>query len=166
GARADQGVVAASGWSLSDRLPERVAASCLYDSAGWLRAWEAIGIERRTRHAYVSAGPAGAHGSPVLPLYEVTMSPFWHGYEAQVGLVGRFGRPVVFAGSPYSMYSTRGPVPAALARGAHTTAMEWIETGAAEVLVAPNLTDEGVADWVAAVGPPVGRVLLERTYSC
>jgi hypothetical protein len=161
----EQAAPAMPGWVLSDRLPARVAASCLYDSAGWLRGWEEIGIEQRTRHGYVSTR-AGADGSPVLPLYEVTMSPFWHGYEAQVGLVGRFGRPVVFAGSPYSMYSKRGAVPAALARGAHATAMEWIESGQAEVLVAPNLTGEGAADWVAAVGPPVGRVLLERTYSC
>ena len=146
-----QRVVTASGWSLSDRPPERVAASCLFDSAGWLRTWETIGIERRMRHGYVSTEP-GARGSSVLPLYEVTMSPFWHGYEAQVGLVGRFGRPVIFAGSTYSMYSKRGPVPAALARGAHTTAMKWIETGAAEVLVVPNLTGEGAADWVAAAG--------------
>ncbi|HSV67712.1 MAG TPA: GNAT family N-acetyltransferase [Mycobacteriales bacterium] len=161
----DHGAVTTSGWSLSDRLPELVAASCLYDSAGWLRAWETVGIERRTRHGYISTEPAGAQGSSVLPLYEVTMSPFWHGYEVQVGLVGRFGQPVIFAGSPYSMYSKRGSVPVALARGAYTTAMEWIGTGAAEVLVAPNLTDEGVAGWVAAVGPPVGTVLLERTYS-
>lgn len=161
-----QGAVTTSGWSLSDRLPERVAASCLYDSDGWLRTWETIGIERRTRHGYISTEPAGAHGSSVLPLYEVTMSPFWHGYEVQVGLVGRFGNPVIFAGSTYSMYSKRGPVPAALARGAYTTAMEWIDAGKAEVLVAPNLTGEGVASWVAAVGPPIGQVLLERTYSC
>jgi predicted N-acyltransferase len=32
-------------------------------------------------------------------------------------------------------------------------------------LVVPNLTDAGAADWVAAVGPPVGTVLLERTYT-
>lgn len=153
------------GWTFGDRLPARVAASCLYDSAAWLRGWERIGVERRTRLGYVSAEP-GPDGAPVLPLYEVTMSPFWHGYEAQVGLVGRFGSPVVFAGSPYSMYSKRGSVPAALAAGAHATAMEWIGTGAARVLVAPNLTAAGVADWVAAVGPPVGTVLLERTYSC
>jgi len=57
-------------------------------------------------------------------------------------------------------------VPPALARGAHATAMEWIAGGAAEVLVVPNLTAEGAADWVAAAGPPVGTVLLERTYSC
>ncbi len=160
-----QGTATASGWSLCDRLPERVAASCLYDSDGWLRTWETIGIEHRARHAYISTEPAGAGGSSVLPLYVVSQSPFWDGYERQVGLVGRFGNPVIFAGSTYSMYTKRGSVPAALARGACATAMEWIEAGEAEVLVVPNLTGEGVADWVAAVGPPVGKVLLERTYS-
>ncbi|PRY45236.1 GNAT family N-acetyltransferase [Umezawaea tangerina] len=153
-----------TGWLRSDRLPDRVVASSLYDSAGWLRTWEANPVEQRTRHTYVSAEVAG--GSSVVPLYEVTMSPFWHGYEVQCDLVGRFGRPVVFAGSTYSMYSKRGHVPAELARGAHATAMEWISSGDAELLVVPNLTGEGVEDWLAAVGPPVGRVLLERTYSC
>jgi hypothetical protein len=154
-------------WTLSDRLPGRVAASCLYDSAAWLRMWETIAIERRTRHAYVSAAPARSEeGASVLPLYELTRSPFWNGYEEQVGLVGRFGSPVIFAGSPYSMYAKRGPVPAALARGAHATAMEWIDDGEAEVLVVPNVTGEGVYDWLAAAGAPVGKVLLERTYSC
>jgi hypothetical protein len=168
---------AGPGWSLSDRLPQRVAASCLYDSAGWLSTWETMSIERRIRHGYVcaeqeppagggAAGGDGGGGVGVLPLYAVTQSPFWHGYELQVGLVGRFGNPVVFAGSTYSMYSKRGPVPAELVRGAHATAMAWIAAGEAEVLVVPNLTGEGVASWLAAAGPPVGKVLLERTYVC
>lgn len=158
--------VTAASWSLSDRLPDRVAASCLYDSADWLRAWETIDIERRARHGYVRAEPADADGFPVLPVYLLTRSPFWHGYESQAGIAGRLGTRLVFAGSTYSMYSKRGPVPAALASGAHTTAMAWIADGAADSLVVPNLTDEGVAGWEAAVGPPAGRVLLDRTYGC
>jgi hypothetical protein len=155
---------AAAAWATSERLPDRVAATCLYDSAGWLRAWERVALERRTRHAYVTtAAPAGA--SAVLPLYEVVLSPFWAGYEAQCGLLGRFGGPVVFAGSPYSMYAKRGTVDAPLAIGAHATAMAWIAEGPGEVLVAPNVTAAGVRDWVSAAGPPVGTVLLERTYS-
>lgn len=149
----------AYGWTVSDRVPDRVAASCLYDSAGWLRGWERIGIEQRTRHAYVCAG------EDVLPLYETTMSPFWHGYELQCGLSGRFGNPIVFAGSPYSMYGKRGPVAEELVHGAHATAMDWIRGGAADVLVVPNLTSEGVDSWLDAVGPPVGTVHLERTYA-
>src|SRR4051812_30341962 len=161
----DHGVVTSPAWSVSQRLPERVAASCLFDSAGWLRGWQDIGVERWTRFAYVHTEPAGPQGSSVLPLYEVTKSPFWHGYEAQVGLVGQFGTPMIFAGSVYSMYSKRGQVPVGLARGAYLTAMDWMITGAAEVLVVPNLTAEGAADWIAAVGPPLGKVLLDRTYS-
>ena len=146
-------------WTVSAEVPGRVAASCLYDSAAWLRGWERIGIEQRTRHAYVCAG------EDVLPLYETTMSPFWHGYELQCDLVGRFGGPIVFAGSTYSMYGKRGPVAAPLVHGAHATAMEWIRGGAADVLVVPNLTSEGVDSWLDAVGPPVGTVHLERTYA-
>ncbi|QFZ21207.1 GNAT family N-acetyltransferase [Saccharothrix syringae] len=152
-----------TGWLRSDRLPEQVVPSSLYDSAGWLRTWETNSIEQRTRHTYISAELAG--GVSVVPLYETTSSPFWHGYEVQCDLVGRFGNPIVFAGSPYSMYTKRGHVPAELVRGAHATAMEWIGTGDAEVLVVPNLTGEGVEDWLRVAGPPVGRVLLERTYS-
>lgn len=100
------------------------------------------------------------------PALRTDRFPFWTGYEVQVGLVGAFGNPIVFAGSPYSMYSKRGRVPVPLVHGAHATAMEWIESRDAEVLVVPNLTDEGVKDWVQAVGPPVGTVLLERTFSC
>ena len=146
-------------WTVSDRVPDQVAASCLYDSAGWLRGWERIGIEQRTRHAYVCAE------QDVLPLYETTMSPFWHGYELQCGLVGRFGNPIVFAGSPYSMYGKRGPIAEPLVRGAYATAMDWIRGGEADVLVVPNLTTEGVDSWLDAVGPPTGTVHLERTYA-
>jgi hypothetical protein len=146
-------------WVLLDEVPERVDASCLYDSADWLRGWERIGIERRTRHAYV------CDGADVLPLYETAMSPFWHGYELQCGLGGRFGSPIVFAGSPYSMYGKRGTVAPSLVRGAHATAMDWIAGGDAELLVVPNLTSEGVDSWLEAVGPPIGTVHLERTYS-
>ncbi|GLZ33858.1 hypothetical protein Lesp02_60460 [Lentzea sp. NBRC 105346] len=149
-----------TGWSLSDQLPERVVPSSLYDSDGWLRTWETNTIEQRTRLAYVSD-----ERGDVLPLYEITSSPFWHGYEVQCDLVGRFGKPIVFAGSTYSMYGKRGPVAHALVRGAYETAMEWIGDGPADVLVVPNLTDEGVEDWLAVAGEPVGKVLLERTYS-
>lgn len=155
----DTGATTAAGWVLSDRLPERVSASCLYDSAGWLAGWERIGIEQRNRHAYVCSG------DEVLPLYETTMSPFWHGYELQCDLVGRFGNPIVFAGSSYSMYGKRGPVAAPLAVGAHTAAMAWIAESDAELLVVPNLTEDGVRSWLAAVGPPIGTVHLERTYA-
>lgn len=149
-----------TGWSLSDQLPERVVPSSLYDSGGWLRTWETNTIEQRTRFGYISD-----ERGDVLPLYEITSSPFWHGYEVQCELVGRFGKPILFAGSTYSMYGKRGPVSHALIRGAHTTAMEWIESGPADLLVVPNLTDEGVESWLEAEPEPVGKVLLERTYS-
>jgi hypothetical protein len=149
-----------TGWSLSDQLPEKVVPSSLYDSAGWLRTWETNTIEQRTRFGYISD-----ERGDVLPLYELTSSPFWHGYEVQCDLVGKFGNPILFAGSTYSMYSKRGPVSHALVRGTYETAMEWIDNGPADVLVVPNLTGEGVEDWLAVAGEPVGKVLLERTYS-
>jgi len=145
-------------WTVVEQVPERVRASCLYDSAAWLRGWERIGIEQRTRHAYVQAG------DDVLPLYETTMSPFWHGYELQCGLVGRFGNPIVFAGSSYSMYGKRGSIPGQLVEGAYATAMSWIRHGGADLLVVPNLTSAGVDSWRETAGPPVGTVHLERTY--
>jgi hypothetical protein len=153
-------------WTVFERPPVDAAATCLYDSTGWLATWETIELERRRRTAYIGTEAPDRPGCSILPLYEVTMSPFWTGYEVQVGLVGALGNPIVFAGSPYSMYSKRGPVPPQLVHGARALAMEWIESGPAEVLVAPNLTDAGVADWVQAAGRPVGTVLLERTFSC
>jgi GNAT acetyltransferase-like protein len=146
-------------WSLAGGLPERVVATCLYDSAGWLRTWETTGIEPRGRAGYVRAE------GQVLPLYALEASPFWHGYVKQAGQTG-IGSRHVFAGSTYSMYTKRGPFPAALAVGAHATAMEWIAAGEGGLLVAPNLTDDAVATWEKAVGPAAGRVLLDRTYSC
>ncbi|MET0135781.1 MAG: GNAT family N-acetyltransferase, partial [Kibdelosporangium sp.] len=151
------------GWSLVDRLPARVASSCLYDSADWLRCWEDIGIEHRVRHGYVQAD--GPLGPAVLPLYALTSSPFWHGYLVQTRQTW-LGSRHAFAGSTYSMYAKRGPFPEALARGAYATAMSWIEAGVADLLVAPNLTAEAVTTWEAAVGPATGQVLLDRTYSC
>lgn len=141
-------------WVVVDDVPGRVAASCLYDSADWLRRWERIGVERRVQHAYVCAG------DDVLPLYETAFSPFWHRYESQCGLVGRFGSPIVFAG-----YGTFGSVAEPLVRGAYATAMAWIERGDAEVLVVPNLTSAGVDSWREFAGPPVGTVHLARSYS-
>lgn len=149
----------AEGWSLLGELPERVVSGCLYDSAGWLGMWETTGIERRVRHGYVHAE------GQVLPLYALTSSPFWHGYVTQSAQT-QLGSRHVFAGSTYSMYTKRGTFPQALARGAHATAMEWIDAGDADLLIAPNLTDDAAATWEDAVGPPAGRVLLDRTYSC
>jgi GNAT acetyltransferase-like protein len=159
-----RGPAATPPWAVSATLPARVTSTCLYDSHGWLRSWEQIGIEPRRRLAYVLSQPPGRRAPWVVPLYVVTHSPFWHGYELQAGQAALASGPMVFAGSTYSMYTRRGEVPAALARGAHATAMEWISAGEAELLVVPNLTDEGVASWVAAVGEPAGRVLLDRTY--
>lgn len=153
-------------WAASGELPRQVASTCLYDSYGWLRAWESVGIESRRRHTYVTAGVPGGVGPAVLPLYLVEHSPFWHGYELQSGLARLADEPLAFAGSTYFMYSRRGEVPPALAEGVHATAMEWIAAGEAGLLVIPNLTDDGVASWVAAMGEPTGRVLLDRTYWC
>lgn len=147
-------------------MPDRAASSCLYDSIDWLHAWENIGIEDRTRHAYVVAHSPGPGGKQVLPLYVVKRSPFWHGYELQAGLSGLCDGAMVFAGSTYSMYSKRGVVLEALVRGAHATAMDWMATGEANLLIVPNLTEEGVASWVRALGPPAGQTLLDRTYHC
>lgn len=153
-------------WSLTDRLPAKVAPSCLYDSDGWLRSWEMIGIEHCAHRGYVCADQKGVDGVAVLPLYVLTRSPFWYGYLVQTGQVDQFGDRHVFAGSTYSMYSKRGSFSEALARGAYTTAMAWIEAGEAELLIIPNITDGAVATWKAAVGPPAGQILLDRTYSC
>lgn len=153
-------------WSLAGRVPDRVAPSCLYDSGDWLRSWEMIGIEHCARRAYVCSSPEGSEGAAVLPLYTLSRSPFWYGYLAQTGQLDQFGGCQVFAGSTYSMYSKRGPFQEVLAYGAYTTAMAWIQDGDAELLIAPNLTDDAVATWKAAVGPPTGQVLLDRTYSC
>ncbi|MER5268029.1 GNAT family N-acetyltransferase [Actinosynnema sp. NPDC002837] len=148
----------AQGWSLLGELPERVVSGCLYDSAGWLRMWETTRVEGRARHGYVHAE------GQVLPLYALGSSPFWHGYVTQAGQA-RLGSRHVFAGSTYSMYTKRGAFPQALARGAHATAMEWIDAGEADLLIAPNLTEAAAATWEDAVGPPAGRVKLDRTYS-
>lgn len=137
-------------WVVADEVPVRAAHA-------WLRGWERAGIERRTRHAYVCAG------DDVLPLYETTDSPLWQGYERRCGLVGRFGNPIVFAGSPYFVQGGRVAEP--LVRGAYVTAVSWIEQGAADVLVVPNLTGAGVDSWREFAGPPAGTVHLARTYS-
>jgi Acetyltransferase (GNAT) domain len=146
-------------WSVLPTVPDTVASSSLFDSVGWLRAWETVAVERRDRHAYVTTG-----NGEVLPLYRASHSPFWHGYEIQCGVAPLSDQPIVFAGSTYSMYSKRGTAPAGLVRGAYETAFGW--TGPGGLLVAPNLTDEGVASWEREVGPAVGKVLLDRTYHC
>ena len=156
----------APAWILRGELPGQVAHTCLYDSHEWLSSWEPIEIESRRRHAYVTTREREPAGWPVVPLYLVDRSPFWHGYELQSGLTCIADGPLVFAGSTYSMYSRRGEVLPELVHGAYATAMEWIASGEAELLVVPNLTDAGVASWVATAGEPVGRVLLDRTYWC
>lgn len=44
--------------------------------------------------------------------------------------------------------------------------MSRIARQEASLLVVPNLTEEGVADWVRTAGEPTGRVLLDLTYHC
>lgn len=146
-------------WSLRATTPETTTSSSLFDSVGWLRTWESVGIERRDRHVYVTTDDA-----EVLPLYRTSHSPFWFGYEAQSGIAPLSEHPIVFAGSTYSMYTKRGAVPSGLVRGAYSTAMSWIEEGG--LLVVPNVTEEGAESWQREAGAPVGRILLDRTYHC
>lgn len=155
--RAELDAEVGDGVVLRATAPERTAASSLFDSAGWLRAWERVTVERHLRRGYLTTAR-----DEVLPLYQTASSPFWVGYEAQCGVAPLSDRPIVFAGSTYSMYTRRGAVPAELVRAAHRTGLSWLDGDG--LLVAPNLTEAGVASWLAEVGPPVGRVLLDRTY--
>ncbi len=138
-------------------VPERTVPTSLFDSAGWLRAWEQVTVEQHLRRGYLTTAQ-----DEVLPIYQTTNSPFWFGYEAQSEVVPLSDRPIVFVGSTYSMYTRRGPVPAELVRAAHDAGLSWLDGEG--LLVVPNLTEEGVACWIAEAGEPVGRVLLDRTY--
>ena len=149
----------ATAWSTRTTVPDTATNSALFDSVGWLRTWETVDIEKTLRHTYVVSGD-----TRVLPVYEIAHSPFWYGYEVQCEVAPLSGQPIVFAGSTYSMYGTRGAVPAGLVRGAYETALNWL--GEDGLLVVPNLTEDGVASWTAEVGQPVGKVLLDRTYHC
>lgn len=154
------------GWELSGTLPGRVAPTCLFDSAGWLGRWATAQIETFDTVDYVVERAAGDLPRQVLPLYTVKFSPFWQGYELQTEVAPLCPGPIVFAGSVYSMYTKRGHVPDDLVDGAFQEAAGRIARQEASLLVVPNLTDEGVADWVRTAGEPAGRVLLDLTYHC
>jgi hypothetical protein len=154
------------GWELSGTLPERVAPTCLFDSAGWLGRWATAQIEAFHTVDYVVERAAGDTPRQALPLYTVKFSPFWQGYELQTEVAPLCPGPIVFAGSVYSMYTKRGHVPGALVAGAFEEGMSRIARQEAGLLVVPNLTEEGVADWVRTAGEPAGRVLLDLTYHC
>lgn len=148
---------------LADAIPDRVTASCLFDSAGWMRGWETVPIEQCSRRRYALEGD-GSGSYDVLPVYLVRHSPFWFGYERETKVDPLCQGDIAFAGSTYSMYSKRGPVSAKLIRDAYDQARDWCETGQAEILVVPNLTSAGVRDWIAEAGEPAGQMVLDRTY--
>lgn len=154
------------GWDLSAGLPERVAPTCLFDSEAWLGRWATTPIETFDTVEYVVERAGGDAPRQALPLYTVKFSPFWQGYELQTEVAPLCPGPIVFAGSVYSMYTKRGHVPEALVAGAFQEGMERIARQEANLLVVPNLTEEGVADWVRTAGEPAGRVLLDLTYHC
>lgn len=154
------------GWEVSGALPERVAPTCLFDSEGWLGRWAATPIETFDAVEYVVERADGDAPRQALPLYTVRFSPFWQGYELQTGVAPLSPGPIVFAGSVYSMYTKRGHVPETLVAGAFQQGMSRVVRQEAGLLVVPNLTREGVADWVRTAGEPAGRVLLDLTYHC
>ncbi|GIJ28775.1 hypothetical protein Vqi01_39370 [Micromonospora qiuiae] len=149
---------------LVEAVPDRVLASCLFDSVGWLRQWAKTPIEqcRQRRYAVVEQGLPGSY--EVLPVALVRHSPFWFGYERQTGVAPLSESDITFAGSTYSMYSKRGAVPARLIRDAYDQARIWSAAGWTDLLVVPNITSSGVDSWIAEVGEPAGQVLLDRTY--
>jgi hypothetical protein len=159
---------AGHGWRTARTLPDRIASTSVFDAAPWLGLWHAgCSIETVSTRTYVCApAPAQepADGHEVLPIYLTGHSPFWFGYERYAGVAPLHDSEIAFAGSTYSMYTKRGPVRAELIRGAWVEGQRMIREGAAGLLVVPNLTAEGVESWVATVGEPSGRVLLDRTY--
>jgi hypothetical protein len=156
-------VVSGCDWSLVDRLPAGFVSTSMFDAPPWLRLWERQPPERVLDIGYVCAGPHGAR--EVLPLYLITESAFWRGYELQSDVPPLRGElPMLCAGSTYSMYTKRGAFSPALARGAWAMHERSAREGRHRVLVVPNLTPEGVEVWLEAVGPPSGKVLLDRTY--
>lgn len=148
---------------LTDVIPDRVVASCLFDSAGWMQQWANAPIEQCMERRYALCDD-GSGSYDVLPVYLVRHSPFWFGYERQSRVDPLCQGSIAFAGSTYSMYSKRGPVSPKLIRDAYGQARDWCDTGQAEILVVPNITSAGVRDWIAEVGQPASQLLLDRTY--
>jgi CelD/BcsL family acetyltransferase involved in cellulose biosynthesis len=148
---------------IADVVPDRVVASCLFDSVGWMRQWATAPIEQCLQRRYALDGD-GSGSYDVLPVYLVRHSPFWFGYERQSGVDPLCQGSIAFAGSTHSMYSKRGPVSPKLIRDAYGQARDWYDAGQADILVVPNITSAGVDDWIAEVGQPDAQLVLDRTY--
>lgn len=70
----------------------------VFDTPQWRRAWSRNRIEQQD----VLDGPGGGADAP--PLYLTRYSPFWQGYERDVGMAPVWDRPVVTVGSVYEFF--------------------------------------------------------------
>jgi hypothetical protein len=126
----------------------------VFDTDQWLAAWAKATIDRqRILHP----------GRP--PRYLLADSPFWRGYEDEVGSGKVWDRPVLTVGSVYSVF---GPSfllddPAAVETLVDDARIEAADLDAAGVLVF-NLPPAAAGQW-AAIREPDAVVRLDHAYS-
>lgn len=128
---------------------DQLWAPTIFDTEEWLAAWERSTIETHTvLHA----------GRP--PRYLLTDSPFWRGYEEEIGLSPVWDRPLLTVGSVYSVY---GPACVTdVATLVDETRQQAADLDAAGVLVF-NLPPDAARKW-AATREPDGVIRLDMSY--
>jgi hypothetical protein len=129
-------------------------APTVFDTHEWQRAWSRTAVER-----FEDLG--SVHGAP---LYRLEYSPFWRGYEIDVGTSPVWDRPLVTVGSVYSVFG-----PAHLAEDPARVAAVVEEAGRAAQTadacgaLVLNLPAGAARRW-AEVCPPDARIRLDLAY--
>jgi hypothetical protein len=134
----------------------------LFAGRAWLSAWERATIEDVADRRYLSV--QDADGPPVtLALYLIEDSPYWHGYEQEVGIEATFEGPIACLPSLYSIYGPIVPANLEAVACALPTAEAQARRWNAEALVVGNLT-AAVAHELTARCPPTVAVRLDTSW--
>ncbi len=149
---------AATWWD--ERVPSLppAAADHVFDSEGWLRAWERATAERHITRCYLRHSDTAA----VDPFYLVDDSPMWNAYETDAGVGPVWGAPVAVTPSLYAFYGPNA-APLQQARRIVDRGFEQARLWGAAALVVGNLEPDVAAAW-SAVSPPTISLVLDRAY--
>lgn len=143
-----------------ERVPSVPVAAVehVFDSEGWLRAWERATAERHLARRYLRHAESAA----VDPFYLVEDSPMWNSYETDAGVGPVWRAPVAMTPSLYSFYGPNAALPGQALRIVEH-GLDQARAWGAEAFVVGNLVPDVAAAW-SALSPPTFALVLDRIY--
>ena len=148
-------------WEASAPAVPPAAVGHVFDTTGWLRAWERADAERSLARRYLCHDVPG-RAPVVTPFSLVEHSPMWNSYEVDAGVEPVWPGPVVMTPSLYSFYGP-GDAPIERARSIVDHGLQQTRRWGAAALVIGNLEPDAARLW-SELKPPTAALVLDKAY--